>query len=140
MSPDVMFQLHQRPSIVVTRSDVSVYTIKREYETQTDGATRKFADLAPRPIEGVGPRTHQGMPVTLKSAVKEEHQPEWYKLMYDSLHRAKPGRYNYQGGGYASEPEAGYASDTGRRAAFGGRDQPDADAPRPAGGPGVMYY
>ncbi|XP_037070131.1 uncharacterized protein LOC119091433 isoform X2 [Pollicipes pollicipes] len=114
-----------------------LYTIKREYETQTDGATRKFADLAPRPIEGVGPRTHQGMPVTLKSAVKEEHQPEWYKLMYDSLHRAKPdgvrvlyktkGRYNYQGGGYASEPEAGYASDTGRRAAFGGRDQPDAD-------------
>ena len=45
-----------------------MYTIKREYETQTDeGRTRKFADLAPRPIEGVGPRTTQGMPVALKS-------------------------------------------------------------------------
>ncbi|XP_043196836.1 uncharacterized protein LOC122367622 isoform X6 [Amphibalanus amphitrite] len=110
-----------------------LYTIKREYETQTEeGQTRKFADLSPRPIHGVGPRTQQGMPVALKSAVKEEHQPEWYRLMYESLHRTKPGRYNYQGGGYSSEPEGGYESDGGRRGVFGRNADQTDDSFRPS--------
>ncbi|XP_044575739.1 uncharacterized protein LOC123259349 isoform X3 [Cotesia glomerata] len=79
----------------------------------------------PRKIEGIGPITKNGMPVALRSEVKEDNQAKWYKQMYDSLHRAgkdddyvtiryKPRRglrYGHgSSSGYLSEPEPrGYA-------------------------------
>jgi len=35
---------------------------------------------------GVGP-TDQGLPITLRSAIREEDHHQWYRRMYDSLHR-----------------------------------------------------
>ena len=31
----------------------------------------------------------QGMPIGLRSMIHQENQPEWYKHMYQSLHRSK---------------------------------------------------
>ncbi|KAK0163741.1 hypothetical protein PV328_002442 [Microctonus aethiopoides] len=81
---------------------------------------KKMANLNPKKVEGIGPVTKNGMPVALRSEVKENNQAKWYKQMYDSLHRAgkdddyvtiryKPRRgtrYGYgSSSGYLSEPE-----------------------------------
>ncbi|XP_043274010.1 uncharacterized protein CAP isoform X2 [Venturia canescens] len=100
-----------------------IYTVRREYESEpetTPERRKKMVNLGPRKIEGIGPTTKDGMPVALRSEVKETNQAKWYKKMYDSLHRAdkdddyitvryKPrrgARYGYgSSSGYLSEPE-----------------------------------
>ncbi|XP_076296346.1 cbl-associated protein isoform X4 [Lasioglossum baleicum] len=98
-----------------------IYTVKKEYESEPETENeppKKMADLGPRKFEGIGPTTKEGVPLVLRSEVKETNQTKWYKKMYDSLHRAdrnddyvtiryKPRRgtrYGY-GSGYLSEPE-----------------------------------
>ncbi|EZA62374.1 Sorbin and SH3 domain-containing protein [Ooceraea biroi] len=85
-----------------------------------------MADLGPRKFEGIGPVTREGIPLVLRSEVKENNQAKWYKKMYDSLHRAdknddyvtikykarRGGRYGYgSSSGYLSEPEPRAYSD-----------------------------
>ncbi|XP_066937832.1 uncharacterized protein [Macrobrachium rosenbergii] len=129
------------------RPDEKLYTIKREYESEGEDGSRRFAVLGPKKVQGVGPTTNDGIPTTLKSdklrifkmirlkgfkGVKSEHQGEWYRRMFDSLHKVKdddhiivkykisprdsPRAKNRQNkaryGGYMSEPE-GYDSDVG---------------------------
>ncbi|XP_043494705.1 sorbin and SH3 domain-containing protein 1 isoform X8 [Polistes fuscatus] len=94
-----------------------------------------MADLGPRKFEGIGPTTKEGIPLVLRSEVKENNQTKWYKKMYDSLHRAEKdddyvtiryksrrgGRYGsgISSSGYLSEPEPrGY---TDRSATFDSR-------------------
>ncbi|XP_047739296.1 uncharacterized protein LOC108676805 isoform X2 [Hyalella azteca] len=101
-----------------------LYTIKREYESEDDdtGSSRRFAVLGPRKIDGVGPTTVDGVPVSLKTGVKSEYQGDWYRKMFDSLHKVKDDdfvtvkykvpRVRYGSSGYMSEPE-GYDSDFG---------------------------
>ncbi|XP_076375466.1 cbl-associated protein isoform X3 [Megalopta genalis] len=98
-----------------------IYNVKKEYESEPETENeppKKMADLGPRKFEGIGPTTKEGIPLVLRSEVKENNQTKWYKKMYDSLHRAdrnddyvtiryKPRRgtrYGY-GSGYLSEPE-----------------------------------
>lgn len=52
---------------------ISVHALRREYASETEGersdqerASRKMAD-APKKIEGIGPITKEGMPVSLRS-------------------------------------------------------------------------
>ncbi|KAK8743430.1 hypothetical protein OTU49_017396 [Cherax quadricarinatus] len=90
------------------KPDDKLYVIKREYESEDEEGGRRFAVLGPKKVQGVGPTTTEGVPTTLKSGVKSEHQGEWYRRMFDSLHKVKDARY----GGYLSEPE-GYDSDIG---------------------------
>ncbi|ROT77845.1 putative microtubule-associated protein futsch [Penaeus vannamei] len=102
------------------KPDDKLYTIKREYESEDEEGSRRFAVLGPKKVHGVGPTTNDGVPTTLKSGVKSEHQGEWYRRMFDSLHKVKDDdhviikykcpRARY--GGYMSEPE-GYDSDVG---------------------------
>ncbi|CAG4992592.1 unnamed protein product [Parnassius apollo] len=94
------------------------------------GGSHKMAE-ATRKIEGIGPTTKEGMPVALRSEVKDPSR--WYKKMYDTIHKNKYDddyvtiRYkNHQGqpplrvsssksqyayfdprSGYLSEPEGG---------------------------------
>ncbi|XP_063976863.1 uncharacterized protein LOC135162389 isoform X5 [Diachasmimorpha longicaudata] len=100
-----------------------IYTVKREYESEPEcerEQPKKMADLGRRKILGIGPITKDGMPVALRSEVKDTNQAKWYKQMYDSLHRAgrnddyvtiryKPRRGTRYGcgtaSGYLSEPE-----------------------------------
>ncbi|XP_076243273.1 cbl-associated protein isoform X4 [Calliopsis andreniformis] len=100
-----------------------IYTVKKEYESEPEAENeppKKMADLGPRKFEGIGPTTKEGIPLVLRSEVKENNQTKWYKKMYDSLHRAdrnddyvtiryKPRRgtrYGYgSGSGYLSEPD-----------------------------------
>ncbi|XP_028178114.1 sorbin and SH3 domain-containing protein 2 isoform X3 [Ostrinia furnacalis] len=42
---------------------------------------------SPRKVEGIGPTTKDGMPVTLRSEVKDPSR--WYKKMYDTIHKNK---------------------------------------------------
>ncbi|XP_071526203.1 uncharacterized protein [Panulirus ornatus] len=100
------------------KPDDKLYVIKREYESEDEEGGRRFAVLGPKKVLGVGPTTTDGVPTTLKSGVKSEHQGEWYRRMFDSLHKVKDDdhiiikykvpRARY--GGYMSEPE-GYDSD-----------------------------
>ncbi|XP_048524023.1 uncharacterized protein LOC109542836 isoform X5 [Dendroctonus ponderosae] len=103
-----------------------LYHIKNEYTSESDSERpRKMADLAPRKFEGIGPTTKDGMPLILRSEVKNEDQSKWYKRMYDTIHKQKPHRDEYvtikykqkraqypYSSGYLSEPEPGaYDSD-----------------------------
>nr|XP_015839813.1 PREDICTED: uncharacterized protein LOC659365 isoform X2 [Tribolium castaneum] len=103
-----------------------LYKIKSEYTSESDSEKpRKMADLGPRKFEGIGPTTKDGMPLILRSEVKDANQSKWYKKMYDTIHKQKPhrdefvtikykqrrGNYPYSSG-YLSEPEPGaYDSD-----------------------------
>ncbi|XP_076258700.1 cbl-associated protein isoform X5 [Rhynchophorus ferrugineus] len=68
-----------------------LYHIKNEYTSESDSEKpRKMADLAPRKFEGIGPTTKDGMPLILRSEVKDKDQSKWYKRMYDTIHKQKP--------------------------------------------------
>ncbi|XP_013164655.1 PREDICTED: uncharacterized protein LOC106115732 isoform X4 [Papilio xuthus] len=56
---------------------------RREY---VHTGSRKMAD-ANRKVEGIGPTTKEGMPVALRSEVKDPSR--WYKKMYDTIHKNK---------------------------------------------------
>ncbi|XP_039446084.1 uncharacterized protein LOC120425567 isoform X3 [Culex pipiens pallens] len=88
-------------------------------------STPTMAQLSPRKVDGVGPMTREGMPLTLRSEVDENNQAKWYKKMYQTLHKAhddddfvtvryktRRGNFPYKSsGGYQSEPEPNYDSD-----------------------------
>ncbi|XP_011305683.1 uncharacterized protein CAP isoform X2 [Fopius arisanus] len=117
---------HERPR--VSPGEI-IYTVKREYESEPEVSReepKKMADLGRRKILGIGPITKDGMPVALRSEVKDTNQAKWYKQMYDSLHRAsrnddyvtiryKPRRGTRYGhgsaSGYLSEPEPRVSAD-----------------------------
>ncbi|XP_037296697.1 uncharacterized protein LOC119189961 [Manduca sexta] len=71
-----------------------VHALRKEYASETEaersdyerGAARKMAD-APKKIEGIRPITKDGMPVALRSEVKDPSR--WYKKMYDTIHKNK---------------------------------------------------
>ncbi|XP_013103795.2 uncharacterized protein LOC106084566 isoform X18 [Stomoxys calcitrans] len=108
------------------RPNEVIYNVKLEYmsepETEND-RPRKMAQLGRRQYDGIGPMTVDGMPIILRSEVKEPHQHEWYKRLYQTIHKQKHGddyviRYKYPRGrnpgktnGYLSEPEPSYDSD-----------------------------
>ncbi|XP_014262057.1 uncharacterized protein LOC106674093 isoform X6 [Cimex lectularius] len=110
-----------------SQTDSSKYSVKNEYFTEEDGNTKHVIELTPKKFEGIGPTTREGIPIGLRSEVKEDNQQRWYKRMYDSLHKAdhdkdfvtvryktkRKGQYPYTyAGGYVSEPERlGYDSD-----------------------------
>ncbi|XP_035227912.1 sorbin and SH3 domain-containing protein 2-like isoform X3 [Stegodyphus dumicola] len=84
---------------VHTDSYYAVPTVTTESTTHTIKAPPKY--------EGIGPTEH-GIPVSLRTAVKEEFASDWYKTMYKSLHRNRYPDDKYQTvhlGGYMSEPE-----------------------------------
>ncbi|XP_030369107.1 uncharacterized protein LOC115620079 isoform X2 [Scaptodrosophila lebanonensis] len=104
----------------------NVYKVKHEYmsEPETDSdRPRKMAQLGRRQYEGIGPVTNDGMPIILRSEVQEPHQHEWYKRLYQTIHKQKNGddfvirykcpraRPTYKASGYVSEPEPNYDSD-----------------------------
>uniref|UniRef100_A0ABD2XA38 SoHo domain-containing protein n=1 Tax=Trichogramma kaykai TaxID=54128 RepID=A0ABD2XA38_9HYME len=100
------------------------YTFKSGYDSEPDlrnSSTRRIVRKTPRKYEGIGPTTGSGIPICIRSEVKEPNQAKWYKRMYESLHRApkkddyvtiryKPHRgtqtgYSGTSSGYLSEPE-----------------------------------
>ncbi|XP_046810464.1 uncharacterized protein LOC111691266 isoform X3 [Lucilia cuprina] len=93
-----------------------IYNVKHEYmsEPETENERpRKMAQLGRRQYDGIGPITNDGMPIILRSEVKEPHQHEWYKRLYQTIHKQKHGgRTQYsKPNGYQSEPEPNYDSD-----------------------------
>uniref|UniRef100_A0A182P4G7 Uncharacterized protein n=1 Tax=Anopheles epiroticus TaxID=199890 RepID=A0A182P4G7_9DIPT len=62
-------------------------------------------------INGIGPITREGMPLTLRSEIDEANRDKWYKQMYQTLHKTQDDGYPYKSSGYQSEPEANYDSD-----------------------------
>ncbi|CAG9858074.1 unnamed protein product [Phyllotreta striolata] len=103
-----------------------LYQIKNEYTSESDNERpRKMTDLSQRKFEGIGPVTKDGIPLVLRSDVKDQNQSKWYKRMYDTIHKQpqhndeyvtirykqKRAQYPYTSG-YLSEPEPGsYDSD-----------------------------
>ncbi|XP_058123619.1 uncharacterized protein LOC131294805 [Anopheles ziemanni] len=83
----------------------------------------KMQQMAHQKVDGIGPITREGMPLTLRSEVDEGNRDKWYKQMYHTLHKAhddddyvtvryKTRRgYPYKSSGYQSEPEPNYDSD-----------------------------
>ncbi|XP_033155302.1 uncharacterized protein LOC117137785 isoform X1 [Drosophila mauritiana] len=104
----------------------NVYKVKHEYMSEPETGSdrpRKMAQLGRRQYDGIGPVTNDGMPIILRSEVKEPHQHEWYKRLYQTIHKQKNGdefvirykcpraRPSYKSNGYVSEPEPNYDSD-----------------------------
>nr|NP_001369075.1 CAP, isoform AC [Drosophila melanogaster]QJC18698.1 CAP, isoform AC [Drosophila melanogaster] len=103
-----------------------IYKVKHEYMSEPETGSdrpRKMAQLGRRQYDGIGPVTNDGMPIILRSEVKEPHQHEWYKRLYQTIHKQKNGddfvirykcpraRPSYKSNGYVSEPEPNYDSD-----------------------------
>ncbi|XP_075971640.1 uncharacterized protein LOC142973624 isoform X14 [Anticarsia gemmatalis] len=70
-----------------------VHALRKEYASEGEAdrsdyerGARKMAD-AHRKVEGIGPITKDGMPVALRSEVKDPSR--WYKKMYDTIHKNK---------------------------------------------------
>ncbi|CAB3238898.1 unnamed protein product [Arctia plantaginis] len=71
-----------------------VHELRKEYASESEAerrdyervGIRKMAD-ANRKVEGIGPITRDGMPVALRSEVKDPSR--WYKKMYDTIHKNK---------------------------------------------------
>ncbi|XP_047526351.1 uncharacterized protein LOC125063775 isoform X14 [Pieris napi] len=69
-----------------------IHALRRGYVSEGEGerrernSTTKMADTQKK-IEGIGPITNDGMPVTLRSEVKDPSK--WYKKMYDTIHKNK---------------------------------------------------
>ncbi|XP_052842333.1 uncharacterized protein LOC128256191 isoform X20 [Drosophila gunungcola] len=125
----------QRPFVRRQLSDASrpvyrpnevIYKVKHEYMSEPETGSdrpRKMAQLGRRQYEGIGPVTNDGMPIILRSEVQEPHQHEWYKRLYQTIHKQKNGddfvirykcpraRPSYKSNGYVSEPEPNYDSD-----------------------------
>ncbi|XP_037868622.1 c-Cbl-associated protein isoform X8 [Bombyx mori] len=71
-----------------------VHALRREYASESEAerrdyervGVRKMSDTQ-RKVDGVGPITKDGMPITLRSEVKDPSR--WYKKMYDTIHKNK---------------------------------------------------
>lgn len=69
-----------------------VHALRKEYASEGEGdrsdyeRSRKMTD-AKKKVEGIGPITKDGMPVALRSEVKDPSR--WYKKMYDTIHKNK---------------------------------------------------
>ncbi|XP_015376235.1 PREDICTED: uncharacterized protein LOC107170575 isoform X3 [Diuraphis noxia] len=90
------------------------YASRREYDgLQSDEKKqKKMVEISQKKYEGIGPTTKEGVPIVLRSEIKEPNQPKWYKQMYESLHKFQSdGPKARKGDGYLSEPEKGYDSD-----------------------------
>nr|XP_029733495.1 uncharacterized protein LOC109398403 isoform X13 [Aedes albopictus] len=105
--------------------------IKIEYLSEPESSTAvdsarwaAMSQLSPNKLDGIGPTTREGMPLTLRSEVDENNQAKWYKKMYQTLHKAqndddfvtvryktRRGNFPYKTSGYQSEPEPNYDSD-----------------------------
>ncbi|CAH1735981.1 unnamed protein product [Aphis gossypii] len=110
------------------------YASRREYDSlQSDEKKqKKMVEISPKKYEGIGPTTKEGVPIVLRSEIKEPNQPKWYKQMYESLHKFQSDdegvtvRYKTlsrgpkarKADGYSSEPEKGYESDFGENRLF----------------------
>ncbi|KAI5631406.1 sorbin-like domain-containing protein [Phthorimaea operculella] len=78
-----------------------VHALRKEYASESEaeyrsslrgfgrgGSSRQTMDAKPRDkVDGIGPTTKEGMPVALRSEVKD--QSRWYKKMYDTIHKNK---------------------------------------------------
>eukprot|EP00102_Acyrthosiphon_pisum_P023784 XP_016660994.1 PREDICTED: sorbin and SH3 domain-containing protein 2 isoform X12 [Acyrthosiphon pisum] len=97
------------------------YASRREYDSlQSDEKKqKKMVEISQKKYEGIGPTTKEGIPIVLRSEIKEPNQPKWYKQMYESLHKFQSdGPKARKGDGYSSEPEKGYESDFGENRLF----------------------
>ncbi|KAL5233236.1 hypothetical protein ACI65C_000646 [Semiaphis heraclei] len=102
-------------------STVKQYASRREYDgLQSDEKKqKKMVEISQKKYEGIGPTTKEGVPIVLRSEIKEPNQPKWYKQMYESLHKFQSdGPKARKGDGYSSEPEKGYESDFGENRLF----------------------
>ncbi|XP_038220079.1 uncharacterized protein LOC119838284 [Zerene cesonia] len=129
-----------------------VHALRRGYVSEGEGerrardSERKMSD-AQKKIDGIGPITKDGMPVALRSEVKDPSR--WYKKMYDTIHKNKydndyvtiryksrrdePQRVSSSRSQYAYfDPRSGYLSEpeggVGRLAAGTWSDAYDSDA------------
>ncbi|XP_037888612.1 uncharacterized protein LOC119636940 isoform X11 [Glossina fuscipes] len=109
-----------------SRDNGQVYNVKHVYMSEPESINecpKKMAQLGRRLCDGIGPVTNDGMPIVLRSEVKEPHQHEWYKRLYQTIHKQKHGddyliRYKCPKGrklqqysGYQSEPEPAKETD-----------------------------
>ncbi|KAL9920837.1 uncharacterized protein ACN427_002170 isoform 10-T10 [Glossina fuscipes fuscipes] len=109
-----------------SRDNGQVYNVKHVYMSEPESINecpKKMAQLGRRLCDGIGPVTNDGMPIVLRSEVKEPHQHEWYKRLYQTIHKQKHGddyliRYKCPRGrklqqysGYQSEPEPAKETD-----------------------------
>ncbi|XP_055335654.1 sorbin and SH3 domain-containing protein 1-like isoform X4 [Paramacrobiotus metropolitanus] len=94
--------------------------------------TRHVIHREPVKFEGIGPTNEKGLPIGLRSNIKEDNQHDWYKRMFKAIHRPedetdyvlvkyqKPRRSSgysptprnpYLSDSYMSEPESGRGDD-----------------------------
>ncbi|CAH0553847.1 unnamed protein product [Brassicogethes aeneus] len=103
-----------------------VYSVKSEYLSDSENErSRRGTPSSHRQHQGSGHTTKDGMPIILRSEIRDEDQSKWYKKMYDTIHKQKPRNSEYvtvkykqkraqypYASGYLSEPEPGaYDSD-----------------------------
>ncbi|KAG5678402.1 hypothetical protein PVAND_008077 [Polypedilum vanderplanki] len=140
LSPKDKSVTFKTASLKPSKSNELVYSIKQNSETKDSNnnnnnnfiktqeitTTRKMTtqqQQSPKKVDGVGPISKEGIPLSLRSEVTDESREQWYKKMYNTIHKAKDDenyvtvKYKtrrgipYKSNGYASEPDANYDSD-----------------------------
>ncbi|KAL3277601.1 hypothetical protein HHI36_012943 [Cryptolaemus montrouzieri] len=116
------YRIPQEPG----RQEDIVQPRRNDFYSESDSEiSRKMVDSSRRKLDGVGPINRDGMPLSLRSEVRDGNQSKWYKKMYDTIHKQKPYKDEYVTvrykqrraqypyiTGYLSEPEPGaYDSD-----------------------------
>ncbi|XP_055687270.1 uncharacterized protein LOC129792352 isoform X26 [Lutzomyia longipalpis] len=123
---------HEERTTKVTQADTRaqpneiIHPIRLENSnSESDYGRSTMTEVASRQTDGVGGQTlKEGMPVVLRSEIRDDNQTKWYKKVYNTIHKAKDdddyvtvryktrrGRYPYRSNGYMSEPEPNYDSD-----------------------------
>uniref|UniRef100_A0A1A9US83 SoHo domain-containing protein n=1 Tax=Glossina austeni TaxID=7395 RepID=A0A1A9US83_GLOAU len=90
---DVNKSLDNNHRTIYKPNDV-LYNVKHVYMSEPESINecpKKMAQLGRRLCDGIGPVTNDGMPIVLRSEVKEPHQHEWYKRLYQTIHKQKHG-------------------------------------------------
>ncbi|XP_059612596.1 uncharacterized protein LOC132259068 [Phlebotomus argentipes] len=102
-----------------------IIPIRQENSTESgcDFGRNTMTEVASRQVDSVN-QVKEGMPLVLRSEIREDNQSKWYKKVYNTIHKAKDdddyvtvryktrrGRYPYRANGYMSEPEPNYDSD-----------------------------
>jgi hypothetical protein len=66
--------------------DTKYFTLPSD-DIETVTKTRKVVIPAPPKSEGIGPVTESGIPIALKSGVKDEYASDWYKAWVKKMHK-----------------------------------------------------
>lgn len=94
-STDSVTRFEGASSRLPRTQDTTVTLLQQARSARNSGVGGDRARVLPvAQVDGVGPTTSTGMPVALRSTVKSESKSDWYKKVYENLHKQPEDKYD----------------------------------------------